>query len=269
MKKFLPIFLFIFKINICLAEIITAPNIEILERELNKADTDTLLLFGINEVLTKADNEFLLNHPIRKNLIEELRKKYTHNERKILFSDLFQKRTVRLINDKIPDLLNSLKQKNIPMTALTAWYTGDYGTISEIEKLKLNDLNRLGISFSDTTPFRENYSFPEFTTEHGTPMIKFGIIFTAVNDRGKVLKAALEKANLKFSKIIFIDDEIKYILPVKEVCQELNIEFLGINYTEVLSTPMPELDETKEKIRFEYLEKYHKWLLDKELDEIL
>ena len=51
--------------------------------------------------------------------------------------------------------------------------------------------------------------FPEFKNKDGIPMLKSGVILTASADKGLVLKTVLEKSNLPFKKIIFIDDSLK------------------------------------------------------------
>lgn len=67
--------------------------------------------------------------------------------------------------------------------------------------------------------------FSEFKNQGGIPILKSGVILTALIDKGLILKAALEKANLHFRKIIFVDDNLKKLESIKKICHELNINF--------------------------------------------
>ncbi|MDF2578218.1 MAG: hypothetical protein K0S74_1702 [Chlamydiales bacterium] len=214
-------------------------------------------------------DEFILQDSIRKTLSRELRAKYSKNDIKLIFSDFFRKRTVRLVNPEVRSLIRKLAQRDIPVTALTAWWTGHFGTIPKMEELRLQGLAEVNISFMDISPFKEDCSFPDLKADDGVPMITNGIILTALVDKGIVLKAALNKANFKPNKIIFIDDNLSYVKSVEKICEELNIEFIGIHYTEASFIPLPQLDESKELLRFEVLEQEHIWLLDVELEERL
>ena len=70
-------------------------------------------------------------------------------------------------------------------------------------------------------------------------------------------------------KIIFIDDQEKYLKEVEKFCAERGLDFVGIHYTESLLAPIPEFDSDKEKMRFNILEEEHVWLSDSELEQRL
>jgi len=163
-------------------------------------------------------------------------------------------------------LIKSLEQRNIAAIALTGWWTGKYGKIAKMENLRFNALKDVDISFINTSPFKEDAAFPEFENKNGVPMLISGVILTSL-DKGLVLKFVLEKYNLHFKKIIFIDDTIKELESVEIICREMNIDFQGIHYRAAKIAPLPILDKEKEQLRYEILEKEHIWLLDKELEE--
>ena len=50
-------------------------------------------------------------------------------------------------------------------------------------------------------------------------MIISGIILTALGDKGQVLGLALKSINKKFKRIIFIDDQKKYLEEVEKFCK--------------------------------------------------
>jgi hypothetical protein len=100
-------------------------------------------------------------------------------------------------------------------------------------------------------------------------MIISGIILTALKSKGEVLELALAKTKSKFKKIIFIDDQMKYLREVEKFCNEKGLDFLGIHYTEALQLPIPVLDIEKEKVRFYILKQDRVWLSDDELNKRL
>lgn len=253
----------------CSAMILETDTIAVVAKELEKADQDTLVIFDVDDVLMAPTDEFAFRPLIRKNLYKALKANHSKKELEILTSAIFQKRTVQMVNPKVIDIIDNLKQRKILTTALTSWWTGKYGKISKMEDLRFKGLNEIGISFISLSPFKMDKAFPDIPTPFDVPMIKNGIIITSCGDKGLVLKAALNDSHLKIKKIIFIDDQLSQLHSVEKICQDLGIEFTGIYYTEVLSIPLPKLDEQKEKARFEILEKEGVWLLDKELDQKL
>lgn len=108
-------------------------------------------------------------------------------------------------------------------------------------------------------------AFPELKTEDGIPMIKAGVIFTALSDKGSVLKAALQKFGIRFSSITFIDDDRANLLSVQKFCDEEGISFEGIHYRASRLSPLPSLTEEVEQIRYRILETEKRWLSDDEL----
>lgn len=100
-------------------------------------------------------------------------------------------------------------------------------------------------------------------------MVISGIILTGLKDKGEVLGLALNSINKKFKRIIFIDDQEKYLEEVEKFCAQHGLDFIGIHYTESSFAPIPEFDPTKEKMRFNILKEERVWLSDPELEERL
>ena len=251
----------------CFAGIIPTNDFKVIEEHVNKADKDTLVIFDVDDVLMMPTDEFAFNAPIRKELTKQLKEKYSKDELTYLYSCVFERRTVQLVNSNMKGLIKNLEQRNIPSIALSGWWTGKYGKINEMENLRFVGLKQVDISFINTSPFKEDMIFPELKNKSGTPILKLGVILTALADKGLVLKAALKKSNLHFKRIIFIDDGLKELESVEKICHELNIDFQGIHYGAAKIAPLPILDKEKEQLRYEILEKEHIWLLDKELEE--
>ncbi len=263
----LVVFYFLISTNLCFAVDLQTNNLldikNILDKEANK---ETLVIFDVDDVLIAPTDAFAFRDSLRRKFNQGLKSRYTQQERKVIFSDFFKKRRVCLITPKIISLLDELRSQKIPTTALTRWYTGRYGTIEYMEDLRFKGLDDVGISFVDMSPFKKDFTFPELKTEDGIPMVRNGIIITAFADKGVSLLAALAKEKLNFRKIIFIDDDLTQLESVKKACKKIGVSFIGIHYTEAKLIPLPNLNEAREKLRFEILEKKKIWLTDNELE---
>ncbi|XVN40454.1 MAG: DUF2608 domain-containing protein [Rickettsia endosymbiont of Argas persicus] len=251
----------------CFADIIPTNDFKVIEEYINKADKDTLVIFDVDDVLAMPTDEFAVNAPIRKELTQKLKERYTKDELRYLYSCVFERRTAKPVNPNMQGLIKSLEQRKIPAIALTRWWTGKYGKIDKMENLRFDALKQVDISFVNTTPFKEDTTFSELENGNGIPMLISGVILTASANKGLVLKSVLEKSNLHFKKIIFIDDKMKELESVEIICREMDIDFQGIHYGAAKLVPLPVLDKKKEQLHYEILEKEHIWLLDKELEE--
>jgi hypothetical protein len=266
-RKTLIIYLLI-AANMCFASDLQTNSLTEVKSLLDKeVDQETLVIFDVDDVLIAPTDEFAIADPIRKKLSKELKQKYDREKYQTLLSDFFIKRTVRLVNPGIIDLLRNLKIQNIPTTALTGWWTGKFGNILAMEELRFKGLNDVNISFVGMSPFKKQMQFPALKTKVGVPIVKNGIILTALADKGDALLAVLDKEKFHFKKIIFIDDDLAQVETVKKACQKIGVNIIGIHYTEAKLIPLPKLNEEMEKLRFEILEKEHIWLSDQELEK--
>lgn len=253
----------------CSANIIKTDDVKVIEKIVEKACKNTLIVFDIDDTLIMSTEEFAIREPIRKSLTKNLKEKYNQHQFKTIFSDFFKKRTVTPVDPEIITLVKFIEARKLPMVALTGWWTGQFGTIEKMEELRFKGLNEVMLSFVHTSPFKKSMTFPKLKTKHGTPMLKDGVILTALADKGTVLKAVLDRSRFRVREIIFIDDDLNYLKSVQKMCLKNGIKFQGIHYTAAELTPLPQLNEEKEKMRYHLLEKEHTWLLDKELEERL
>jgi hypothetical protein len=260
---------FLFCVKDAQAQILHVDNFEGLRQALiSEAAEDTLVLFDVDDVLITSTAEFDFRPKIRKTLKKKLGKKYTKQETQYIFADFFRKRKVKLVNKDMPALLEELKKKKVAMTALSAWWTGKFGPIDQMENLRFKGLDEVGISFVSSSPFDKDIAFHSHkTVRGGTPMIVSGIILAAFVDKGDILELALNHTQSKFNRVIFVDDNREYINGVEEACNRLGLQFLGLHYTEAAKLPLPTLDEDLERYRFKVLEEEGVWLLDEELNQ--
>jgi len=250
----------------CFGEIIETHDAKVIETILEEADVNSLVIFDVDDVILVPSPEFGFRGPLRKAFVKKLKSTHNQEQQRHIWSAVFAKRTVRPVDPAILKVIRDLSKRQVPTIALTGWWTGPYGPIPRMEDLRLRDLAQVGISFLHSSPFKRNMIFPHLKTQDGTPLLKSGVILTALGDKGAVLKQALLEARLSFKKIIFIDDDLKNLQDVEKTCRSLG-DFQGVHYTASrLAVPYESTPE-KEALRFEILEKDHQWLTDKELQE--
>jgi hypothetical protein len=103
-------------------------------------------------------------------------------------------------------LVKELQARGIKVIALTSSNTGRFGSIESMQQWRLNNLHQIGLDFSASFAEQE-ITFTNLPAEFGFPAIFYhGILCAALNPKGKVLAAFLDKINWKPANIIFFDD---------------------------------------------------------------
>lgn len=253
------------------AEVYEAVNFELMESiVMDHVDSETLVLFDVDDVLIKPTQDYLFRHPIRKMLLRELRSRKSKEQMDQLFTDFFQRRQVELVDHRILGLLNKLECMQVTATAFTAWWTGSFGDIPMMEVLRMEGLEQVGISFDTLSPLKENHTFIEFDPKpSGYPMVYEKILITGQKSKAEVLKKIWNYLGLDHHNIIFIDDDLTNLKEVGSVVKSHGIDYIGIHYTQAINEPIRELNDEREKQRFTILEEKGVWLREDELDDYL
>ena len=240
-----------------------APVIKILKL----SNKDTLVIFDVDDVLIRPGSDDDFKHPCRTLLWQEIKHRSTPNKVEFLHSSILSATKQHLTDPRIIDIFNYLKSQNIPTVALTAMGTGNFGIIEKMEDIRVNELNDLGISFLPLTPLQDELLVPELENTHivfpyckGTPMLKYGIIFTAGVDKRVVLEYMFNKYNYYPKNIIFVDDCIENLESLETLNTKLNLNFYGFHYAAASLTKFPNIDENLERLRFKFLEQESCWL---------
>lgn len=231
-------------------------------------DQDSLVLFDVDDVLIMDQDQYRLTHPYRRQWRAENKNRLTREERQLFFSIILKNRTIRLVDPYIADILNELWKRQIPTVALTKLYTGRFGVIENFTNWRLKELKGINIDFIKSTPIKEEILIDELHVENGIngrPMMTEGVILTANVDKGLALENILHKKNYYPKTIIFVDDVLENIESVEKICAKLQINFYGFEFNGASLVPEAELDKKSEKIRFEILEKEHRWVTDLKL----
>ncbi len=248
------------------AQITQITDFQLLESSIKNMDSNTLVIFDVDHVLIMPTDEYSLNrNPYRRQLWQDLKLRSSEEEFKFLRSIAVSSAKWRLVDTNIMTVLSELKNKNIPTVALTSLATGKFGIIEKMEDLRIKELQSVGIDFTNLTPLHGELPINELKSMHGTPMLKAGIILTAEVDKAKVLEHILHKKNYYPKRIVFIDDQLNNLESLEKLCIKLKIKFEGFHYIAVSLMTTSTVDEQLENLRFEILEKEHRWLSYKEL----
>lgn len=260
--------------KISVAHIITTSNYDTIENNIKTADTNTLIIFDIDEVLFQPQDQILNIKNIKdlENILDNIRTRLNQQQIQELDSIIMLQRKVAPVDPQFINLIKTLQKKQIKTLALTQCSTGPLGKISSLEDWRIKELKKLGYNFDKSwdkikTKFFETL---KSTVElKRVPAFKQGIIFSCGTPKGATLKAFLNYVKLDPKKIIFIDDKRKNVNSIEQFTKKNKIEFLGFEYNKVANTTLDPLNITMAKLQFDTLEKKHKWLSDKDAIKIL
>ena len=239
------------------------------QKLLKLADKDTLFIFDVDDVLITPSDEDNFKHPYRNQLWELIANKLTLEKREILESSVVYVTKQVLVESRIINIFDYLKLQQIPTMALTAFGTGKFGVITKKEDFRIKELDSVGISFLSLTPLRGELLAIELENTNmiysdlickGIPTLKSGIILTAGVDKSVVLEYMFSHYQYYPDTIIFVDDCMRNIVSLKNLCIKLKINFYGLCYRAVYLMPLPVINEHLEKLRFDVLEQECVWL---------
>lgn len=219
------------------------------------ASPHSLVIFDINETLLFAEEAlFQSSHKYQRLALQyELEGRYTKEVVSQFWAFLRLKTHRALIDPKAVDLIQDLQARGLKVMALT---TAGMGVLNEnlcLEDWKLAILKGFRIDLSQAFPEVPSIQFAYLPTKHPDrfPGFKDGILFTCGLSKGLVLSLFLKKLDYRPDTIFFIDDKLKNLLAVEELCRKLNISFVGCHYTAVSQRDLRALDKDRIYKEFE------------------
>lgn len=252
------------------SEIIKASDLKEITTYLQKLDTQSLLLWDVDETLIMPHDQVL--QPKNEHIAKELHHHYlgqkSREERHWLFSQILNYTPYQLIDPTAPQLIASLQQKAIPMIAFTAMRTGTLGVIPSMENWRFQQLKNLGIDFSAMFPQYSGLTWHEDFLDEGSPVFKAGILCSDRLEKGPVLATFLQKINWNPTQVIFIDDCLEFLMSVEEALQDLDIPFIGIHYQAAYSFPST-INMEIAHLQYQILVDQGKWVTDQEASILL
>ena len=224
------------------------------EVDSKEVDSKTLVIFDVDMVLVQpGEPAFQMANmkrfsPICKKIMKEI-----PAEKQMLFLSLMTtKYDPVLISDCTFEILKQLKQKKIPVMALTANITGAFGAIPDMAKWRVAGLKKLGIDFSESAPFSTLVSTPVLFSELAPyrgnySLFMDGVLFVngTVVSKGEALLAFFKRTQQLPDKIIFIDDREENLKSVEASLQTLQkpIDYRGVHFLGAQKYPSKEISE--------------------------
>lgn len=250
------------------ADIYQSSNLLLIEEALQNASKDTLVIFDVGDTLITCDEP--LFHSKNKSAFgkvsEQLFQDMSKERVDELMTIILNERKTSLVDYKILDLLDLIRNKDLTIIALTTCGTGKYGLIEKMEDWRIHQLEALGLSFEEMSLQDEKW-FDSMHGPHGVPLLKKGIVFTAQMDKVLVLEELFKIEKLTPKKIIYIDDKIEVVKDMQAFCEKLRIDFLGFEYTAVKERPVQKIDEKLIEIQLNILLHEGLWVTSEEAAE--
>jgi hypothetical protein len=119
----------------CSGETIKTSNVEIIKKHVENKDTDTLVVFDVDDVLMHPYDQILQiqNKAYLEGLQSALEKRIGVKNAQTLFSIIFLERQNGPVDDRMRALITNLQNKGMPVLALTNCFTGSFGNIPSME----------------------------------------------------------------------------------------------------------------------------------------
>ncbi|WP_075883557.1 DUF2608 domain-containing protein [Candidatus Protochlamydia sp. W-9] len=260
MKKFCLTLLVALCIFSCHAQIIQTDDMKEVFNYLKDADSKTLAIFDVDMVLVQpSDPAFQMANMKHFNAISKRAMKEVFTDKQMMFLSLMTiSSNPVLIDDRIPQFLQEIIQKGVPAMAMTANLTGRFGPIQNMEKWRVESLQRLGIDFSKAAPYSTPIIFDDLASYRGNYSTYLnGILFVngTMIPKGEALLSFLEKANCYPEKVIFIDDREDNLKSVEIAIEKLNraVQYHGIHFIGAQKYPSKMISENEFESRWQQL----------------
>lgn len=245
--------------------ILNADNIEIIEKNIENADENTLVVFDCDNVLTTVkvgafsvrNQQFLRNYIKEKELSKD---EFYDKIRLVLINE-----TTYIVNQRMVDLVSNLCDRNIKHMVATAYSVRPLKDVPNPIAWRVENLHKMGYSFEKSWENQEiDFELKLFGTDHN-PRFYHGVLFCDIFPKGACLQNFLECIDWVPKKIIFIDDALRNVASVGEFCEQNGIEYIGIEYVEsqYIKSHIPFSDNLGE-IQLNHLMNKSIWLKDEE-----
>lgn len=254
--------------NTASAERYTMHQIEQLETILEKATSNTMVIFDVDEVLVYPTNLVQLQaaSPFWEATMSDIEKRLGKAQRDLLHSIMLLQSDWKLTDTALPGIIKNLQKRKIQVLALTSFRRGLLGNIQSVEDWRNLQLKNYDINFSITAGLPQNYfEINNLKESEGLkkPVYRDGIIYTDLHSKSDVLASFLKQLNLNPKEIIFIDDRLSNIQELETLCKNFNINYIGIHDDRILKK-YSSFDENLGRYQFQHLEHKHTWLNDEE-----
>lgn len=253
------------------ANIQQVSSLKVLEDQIKRLESDTLVIFDVDEVLFTDHDAILkpIGDPLKIQIFNEhYAKARSEREREKITHVLSLPLTMakkELVESSIPAIIQQLQKRSIKVIALTSCPTKPFGIIKNFEAWRLNHLEEFGIDFSGSFPHLDRLALEKLSSNYSSsPVYYRGVLFAEGFSKADVLQAFLNAAHFKPKKVIFIDDMYCHLQQMEIKLKRLGIPYQGYYYVKVQKDSANDLNEEVARFQFDYLFEHQQWLSDQE-----
>jgi hypothetical protein len=244
------------------AVIVEAQNLDLFSRALAQVDSQTLVMFDVDETLLIPEDAILQAgmHPTFDRYQEEV---FGKEAGEYELSQILASMEFELVDQRSVALIRSLQQRHVRTIAFTRIPGGPLGILPSRADWRVAHLKKHGIDFRSAFPHLQELTVPAVAGEEPA-FFKHGVLFAGVREKGPVLVEFLAAIPWRPSKVLFLDDNRSQLESVETSLQGSGIEFVGFHYTDVERRPLLAIDERIVRYQFSHLATDGIWVSDAE-----
>jgi hypothetical protein len=252
------------------SEIITAENISLIESVLNALEDGAVVLFDCDNVLITANIEVFVRRQSDSSKYDNDFSRIIHRERPnaswaeslALSQTVLGSSTVALVNSKMPELVANLQTKGIPCLVVTAFPPSPAPGLPNPTEWRASVLARCGYDFARSWPGLSHFAL-ETKTGQSQPVYHRGILFCGAVPKGAAVAAFFAHVKTTPRHIVFIDDDRFNVESIRDFCEENEIRYTGIHYTEGTKYVSPvKRSSARSEFQMKVLLEHDIWLPD-------
>ncbi|MFC1843137.1 DUF2608 domain-containing protein [Candidatus Dependentiae bacterium] len=250
----------------CASKIHKVKNLDLLAKEIKNLNKDSLVIFDVDNTLIVAENGFN-NHvsdkfkKVWKPLVKKINNSVKPEKFKVLLSRMSMGTKSMLVDEKVLSIIKEIKNKKSKILALTKYIPGKFGDIDRGDIYRFKTLKSVGIDFGSYFPNYDRIVLKELVhkVKKTSPVFYNGALMTDRFTKGQALKVFLNKIKWWPKKIVYVDDDLKFLQEVKKIAEKKGIEFLGLHYRGAEYIPC-NIDPNIAKFQVDNLIKTGQWI---------
>jgi len=214
--------------NAVFAQIIESKNLEIVLQLVQKGD---LIVFDIDNTVSNPTSYVGTSPWFDKKVKKLVKNGMSYHEAATKMEMVHEFVDLEIICNS-DQVIQKLQKEGFPVIALT-------NRSIPIAKRTIEQMKEIGLYFSKTAPIAQDLDL--FCTYRA--LYSYGIIFSAHNDKGKILFDFLSKLEKEtfdaIKRIVFIDDRLSHVKAVQAAAIENKFAFVGVHLEPPLGTNQP------------------------------
>jgi hypothetical protein len=213
------------------------------QQEFSVADKDTLVAFDIDNTLLDPNEKMFQIEYLKpeefddpsfvREIRADIKKLYASRGtdfKNNFISEIYQRTTFKPVELEEVTAIKELQARGVKVVVLTASYTGKFGKVKKMQKLRFKNLLDSGFDFRKSFDLKKMI-FDKLAPRDGYfPMFYKGLILSSTSSKGQALGAFLDSIDWKPKKVIFFDELIINHQSVAQEMEKRRIPFLGFQY---------------------------------------